>query len=869
MRLLNSVRVPTTVITPAIPSGLSIVQKCTKSQLSSDIIAITRPTVSENMPSQMNIRPTTVISKTIGLNDATIGVETSVPNEPSVSVRPQMSQLSQKISSIMSKGQLNSVTKYTKLHTALVSTTAESTSVHAPTKLVKIAPSTTSLSTTNVISDMKTSPVIIVQTPAQKLAQKFTSLKILQKCPPPGSIVKQKILNLNEVRKLNAGGSLKPLLLNASASNSAISTSDTSLSYIQPPASLIVLKPPTASTSVTVTQTSTTLQLKPQQLYQTMPSTNPTKPATISFVTTPTPKSASISLATKLIPSKILTAVKPNTSDSMIMQHPLPVGLTKIPKDTIVNKIATKDVHGIDFMRMLKEKQSEKSVEPTVTIGQKQMSNKPALEFQSLTNFLSSNEKPKSLFGGTAKHAEQHPATPSIQISNGKLMEKSDDTAAGKTVESITISNGKLSNPNGSIKILKSVTDTDVDMNDVSTSSEVLTDDASRSKKYLEKLNTSPRLLGRSKSLTIAKQQTKVRQRFPSSGTIPTATMDQLDETVGVKKRENVEIRMTKPDTIDEIEEPTVLKSIKQKTKTVGESLECDENIDDSDKSKSVSPDVVFVGNVRQMPTTTSANALPISATSSHADHKNDDPLTYIKWRNGMGFLRFSNLQFRKNEFNLLEVMEVKESAKSQSNVKMSFKAITNDQSEQIIDLVERKADTGDKSSVIGRKKLESKQRFKRAGMNLLQNVFVWELYLRLMDAQAAPDNLFINPFPSSPNLFEVGMKMEAIDPEHCSLFCVCTVVEKLGYRIRLTFDGYGDKFSFWRNADSMEIFPPGWCAKTGRTLQPPLKYGSEPFDWHRYILKTNGRFAPRSNFTHLNSKVSFPLNFIDFEAVR
>lgn len=851
------------VITPAIPTGLSIVQKCTKSQLSSDIIALKKPIVSENLPIQINIRPTTVISK--AMHDVNINLENpatvSAINEQSyVSVRPQMSH--QKITPI--KGQLNSIGKYTKLHTALASTMAETT--HPPTKLVKIAPSNTSLSTTNAITDLKTSPVIIVQTPAQKLGQKFTSLKILQKCQTPGSIVKQKILNLNEVRKLNSTGSLK--LLNTSAANSTISSSETNYGYLQSPPSLIVLKPPTTiSTSATVTQTSTTLQIKPQQLYQSIPPTNPTKPTTISFVTTPTPKA--ISIGSKLIPSRILTTIKPSTDSastvSSVLQHPLPVGLTKIPKDTIVNKIPTKDVQGIDFMRMLKAKQCEKAIEPTVTIGQKQMSNKPALEFQSLTNFLSSNDKPKGLFGSTTKATDHstHPNHPlNLQLSNGKLIEKTDETAPGKDIESITISNGKLSNPNGSIKMLKSVIDTDVDMTvlDFPKTVETIEND-NCDENNVEKLNTSPRLLGRSKSLTIAKQQSKVRQRYPSSGySIPMITsIEKLKQNVNTQQDEDDLVKLDNEMLIDEEPEPAEVEIIEESIETepaknVGESLECDEKIDDSDKSKSVSPDVGHGGNVRQNPAP-APNSATINLTSSFADPKSDDPLTYIKWRNGIGFLKYSNLKFRRNEFNLLEILELKEFPKNQNNVKTSIKGNDNEPTE-VIDLIERKADVSDKSSAIVKKKLESKQRFKRAGMNLLQNVFVWELYLRLMDAQAAPDNLFINPFPSSQNLFEVGMKMEAIDPEHCSLFCVCTVVEKLGYRIRLTFDGYSDKFSFWRNADSMDIFPPGWCAKTGRALQPPLKYGSEPFDWHRYILKTNGKFAPRSNFTHLNSTV-------------
>lgn len=52
---------------------------------------------------------------------------------------------------------------------------------------------------------------------------------------------------------------------------------------------------------------------------------------------------------------------------------------------------------------------------------------------------------------------------------------------------------------------------------------------------------------------------------------------------------------------------------------------------------------------------------------------------------------------------------------------------------------------------------------------------------------------------------------LEAIDPEHQSLFCPVTVVEVIGYRLLLKFIGYPDKFNFWVNADSENIFPANW----------------------------------------------------------
>jgi len=66
-------------------------------------------------------------------------------------------------------------------------------------------------------------------------------------------------------------------------------------------------------------------------------------------------------------------------------------------------------------------------------------------------------------------------------------------------------------------------------------------------------------------------------------------------------------------------------------------------------------------------------------------------------------------------------------------------------------------------------------------------------------------------------------MKLEGIDLLHPSLYCVLTVAEVKGHRLRLHFDGYSECYDFWTNADSPFIFPVGWVEKNGRELQPPL----------------------------------------------
>lgn len=80
----------------------------------------------------------------------------------------------------------------------------------------------------------------------------------------------------------------------------------------------------------------------------------------------------------------------------------------------------------------------------------------------------------------------------------------------------------------------------------------------------------------------------------------------------------------------------------------------------------------------------------------------------------------------------------------------------------------------------------------------------------------------FPQPFPQVRNGFKVGMRCEGIDPSHQSLFCVLSIVEVKGFRLRMHFDGYSESYDFWINADNPYIFPPGWCEKNGKKLEPP-----------------------------------------------
>ncbi|XP_049867191.1 uncharacterized protein LOC126367619 [Pectinophora gossypiella] len=142
------------------------------------------------------------------------------------------------------------------------------------------------------------------------------------------------------------------------------------------------------------------------------------------------------------------------------------------------------------------------------------------------------------------------------------------------------------------------------------------------------------------------------------------------------------------------------------------------------------------------------------------------------------------------------------------------------------------------------------------------KNGFSWMRYLDVCKAKAAPVKLFKDPFPYSRNCFKVGMRMEAIDPQHPSLFCVVSVAEVQGYRMRLHFDEYPDVFDFWVNADSPDIFPPGWCEKNGRSLKPPASYTPCTFTWPLYLKQMRAVAAPKHLFPHVGTTMIKPNGF-------
>ncbi|RZF37777.1 hypothetical protein LSTR_LSTR007139 [Laodelphax striatellus] len=139
---------------------------------------------------------------------------------------------------------------------------------------------------------------------------------------------------------------------------------------------------------------------------------------------------------------------------------------------------------------------------------------------------------------------------------------------------------------------------------------------------------------------------------------------------------------------------------------------------------------------------------------------------------------------------------------------------------------------------------------------------FLWNVYLNYHKAKAAHTKLFKDPFPYQKNGFKVGMKLEGIDPEHQSYICVLTVAEVKGFRIRLHFDGYPENHDFWTNADSPDIFQPGWCEKNSHQLQQPRGYTSHNFNWTFYLKQCKAQAAPKSLFASRHANPVTPNQF-------
>lgn len=107
--------------------------------------------------------------------------------------------------------------------------------------------------------------------------------------------------------------------------------------------------------------------------------------------------------------------------------------------------------------------------------------------------------------------------------------------------------------------------------------------------------------------------------------------------------------------------------------------------------------------------------------------------------------------------------------------------------------------------------------------------------------------------YKQPPGQFQVGMKIEAVDPLNLATVCVATIMKVLrfGY-IMVRIDGYetdetgSDWFCY--HGSSPLIFPPGYCEKKNIKLEPPTGW-EDNFTWYDYLKETKAQAAPVSLF--------------------
>jgi hypothetical protein len=69
-------------------------------------------------------------------------------------------------------------------------------------------------------------------------------------------------------------------------------------------------------------------------------------------------------------------------------------------------------------------------------------------------------------------------------------------------------------------------------------------------------------------------------------------------------------------------------------------------------------------------------------------------------------------------------------------------------------------------------------------------------------------------------NEFLIGEKLECIDPRNRDSWCIGTIVDKDGPRLRIRLDGTDDRNDFWRLVDSADIRSYGTTTKLVREMR-------------------------------------------------
>lgn len=111
---------------------------------------------------------------------------------------------------------------------------------------------------------------------------------------------------------------------------------------------------------------------------------------------------------------------------------------------------------------------------------------------------------------------------------------------------------------------------------------------------------------------------------------------------------------------------------------------------------------------------------------------------------------------------------------------------------------------------------------------------FSWDNYLRTNRAEAVPKDAFHMRKPKS---FNIGMALEVVDKKNTSLIRPAVITNIDDYLIKVLFIGWPERYAYWVEDDSSEIFPPGYCKRTGHPIECPLGKRNFSFSIQRHFF--------------------------------
>ncbi|XP_057337279.1 scm-like with four MBT domains protein 1 [Microplitis mediator] len=102
---------------------------------------------------------------------------------------------------------------------------------------------------------------------------------------------------------------------------------------------------------------------------------------------------------------------------------------------------------------------------------------------------------------------------------------------------------------------------------------------------------------------------------------------------------------------------------------------------------------------------------------------------------------------------------------------------------------------------------------------------FDWDIYLKESNTTAAPSELFCSRESAIDAGFEVGMHLEAVDPQSENTICAGYISKITADLLWIALNNYKTRAEHVVHMHSSKIFPVGWCESNHYPLKPPRDY--------------------------------------------